>query len=135
MTRSMRVFLFYPMFLWLIGTSFSGAEKASAPSKTIIRLPADKAGNVNPDTHLVLTFPSAPVLGQSGQIRIYDAANNRMVDSLDLSIPAGPTKPTPSPSAIYTPVPYEYISGRFTNANTKPGTPSGVAVPTSDKYQ
>jgi pectinesterase len=90
---------------------------------------------VNPDTHLKLTFESAPILGKSGQIRIYDAADNRLIDLLDLSIPAGPTAPTPSPSATYTPVPYEYVSGHFTNANTKPGTPSGAALPTSDKYQ
>ena len=42
------------------------------------------------DTHLVLTFFSAPTLGKSGQIRIYDAADQSLVDTLDLSIPAGP---------------------------------------------
>jgi pectinesterase len=131
----MKAFLFYPMFLWLISTSFTGAQTASTPSKTIVRLPADKARNVNPDTHLTLTFQSAPVLGNSGQIRIYDAADNRMVDLLDLSIPAGPAKPILSPTATYTPIPYEYVSGRFTNANIKPGTPSGVALPTPDNYQ
>ncbi len=52
--------------------------------------PANHATRVNPDTHLVLTFSSAPVLGKSGQIRIYDAADHRLVDTLDLSIPAGP---------------------------------------------
>jgi len=97
--------------------------------------PADKSTNVNPDTHLELTFQSAPVLGKSGQVRIYDASDNRLVDLLDLSIPPGPTAPTPSPSAIYTPVPYEYAFGKFTNANTKPGTPSGIALPTSGEYQ
>ena len=35
-------------------------------------------------------FPSAPAIGLSGQIRIYDAAGHRLVDTLDLSIPAGP---------------------------------------------
>ena len=52
--------------------------------------PANHATGVNPDTHLVLTFPGAPTLGKSGQIRIYDAADHRLVDTLDLSIPAGP---------------------------------------------
>ena len=52
--------------------------------------PANQAVRVNPDTHLVLTFPSAPTLGKSGQIRIYDAAGHQLVDTLDLSIPAGP---------------------------------------------
>ena len=52
--------------------------------------PANKATHVNPDAHLVLTFFSAATLGKSGQIRIYDAADHSLVDTLDLSIPAGP---------------------------------------------
>ena len=52
--------------------------------------PASHATLVNPDTHLVLTFPGAPTLGKSGQIRIYDAADHHLADTLDLSIPAGP---------------------------------------------
>jgi hypothetical protein len=54
------------------------------------RFPANHAVRVNPDTHLVLTFSSAPTLGTSGQIRIYDAGEHHLVDTLDLSIPAGP---------------------------------------------
>ena len=130
----MKTMLLYPAVLLLICTA-SFNQAAPGQAKTFLRFPADGAINVNPDTHLVLTFQSAPVLGNSGQIRIYDAESNRLVDLLDLSIPPGPTTPTPSPSAIYTPVPYEYVSGRFTNANTKPGTPSGLALATSDKYQ
>jgi pectinesterase len=100
------------------------------------RFPVDKAKGVNPDTHLMLTFPSEPILGHSGQIRIYDAADDRLVDLLDLSIPPGPTTFVKAPaSPSYTPIPYEYVSGHFTNANTKPGTPSGVALPTPDIYQ
>ena len=38
-------------------------------------------------------------------------------------------------AAPYTPVPYDYIAGHFTNANTMPGTPSGVAVATPATYQ
>jgi pectinesterase len=121
-------------FLCLICALLGGVQFAQ-DKKAIIRFPADKAVNVNPDAHLELTFPSAPTLGKSGKIRIYDAADNRQVDLLDLSIPPGPTETTPSPSAIYTPVPYEYVSGRFTNANTKPGTPSGAALPTTGEYQ
>jgi len=52
--------------------------------------PANNAIRVNPDTHLVLTFSSPPTLGKSGQIRIYDAGDHSVVDTLDLSIPAGP---------------------------------------------
>lgn len=103
--------------------------------ETAVLFPADKSTNVNIDTHLKLTFNGIPVLGKSGQIRIYDAANSRLIDLLDLSIPPGPTAPTPSPSATYTPVPYEYKTTNYTNANTKPGTPSGVALPSPFNYQ
>ena len=96
--------------------------------------PAAKAINVNPDTHLKLTFHSEPVVGDSGKIRIYDASDNRLVDSLDMSKPPGPAVPNRQ-RVPYTPVPYQYVSGHFTNANTKPGTPSGAALPTPDNYQ
>ena len=100
------------------------------------RFPADRSTEVNPDTHLVLTFRSAPTLGKSGKIRIYDAATDKLVDTLDLSIPPGPTAGAGGPTAPYTPVPYEYVAGRrLTNANAVPGTPSGVAVPTSPNFQ
>ena len=66
--------------------AFAPSARAQAP--TIF--PANKAIAVNPDTHLVLTFSSAPTLGKSGQVRIYDAADHSLVDTLDLSIPAGP---------------------------------------------
>ena len=135
MAKTIRIFFLVPLLLGLIDISSDGLPGAPSASEPIVLLPVHNARNVNPDTHLVLTFPSTPVLGNSGQIRIYDAADNRLVDTLDLSIPPGPTQPTPSPSATYSPVPYEYVSGRFTNANTKAGTPSGAALPTPDNYQ
>ncbi len=54
------------------------------------RFPADKASNVNPDTHLILRFDHAPTLGNAGQIRIYDATDDKLVDTLDISIAPGP---------------------------------------------
>ena len=84
------------------------------------RFPADKAREVNPDTHLILTFSSKPTLGTSGQIRIYDAANDRLVDVLDLSIPPGPTIPNRTP-APYTPVPYEYVTRPLHQCQHKTG--------------
>jgi pectin methylesterase-like acyl-CoA thioesterase len=99
------------------------------------RFPANAATGVSPDTHLVLTFPSVPTVGKSGQIRIYDAADNRLVDTLDLSLPPGPTSGVTGPAAPYTPTPYEYTAAHPTNADTIPGTPSGAAVPTSRDYQ
>jgi pectinesterase len=128
-------FLLYSIFFCLICTSFAGAQESSVLPGAVIRFPADKAMNINPDTHLELTFRSVPLLGKSGEIRIYDASDNRLVDLLDLSIPAGPVARTISPSATYSPFPYDYTPTRSTNANTKPGTPSGVALPTPFNYQ
>lgn len=53
--------------------------------------PTNGQHNVNPDTHLVLTFPSPPTIGTNGTIRVYDTADNKLVDTLDLSIPSSPS--------------------------------------------
>ncbi|MBR5084493.1 MAG: carbohydrate esterase, partial [Prevotella sp.] len=71
-------------------------------------------------------------------IRIFDCSTGKLVDQLDMSIPPGPTESQPrNPDAIYTPVPYQYVSQQITNRNTKPGTPSGAAEKAKDlgKYQ
>jgi pectinesterase len=125
----------YFALIMVISTNTVYAQSSSFVSNTIVRFPADKATNINPDTHLELTFKNAPVLGTEGQIRIYDASDDRLVDMLDLSIPAGPATGDTTTGAIYTPAPYNYVSKNSTNVNTKPGTPSGLALPTSDKYQ
>ncbi len=90
---------------------------------------------MNPDTHLVLTFPSAPAIGKSGQIRVYDASDNKLVDTLDMSIPPGPTAGVTGPAAPYIPTPYDYSRPHQSNATVTPGTPSGGAAPTSREYQ
>ncbi len=106
---------------------------AQRPPSPAVRFPADGAINVNPDTHLVLTFASPPSLGKAGQIRIYDAATDKLADMLDLSIPPGSGATAAAPP---TPTPYEYPKGpRATNANTIPGTPSGVAERTPNTAQ
>jgi pectinesterase len=125
------------IYLFLLGflfTPFLYAQTSSVESMMVVKFPANGAGNVNPDTHLQLTFSGEPILGNAGKIRIYDAADDMPVDSLDLGIPPGPTIPNRD-RVPYSPVPYEYVSGNFTNANTKPGTPSGVALPTPDTFQ
>lgn len=61
-----------------------------AQKRTPILFPVNNAKNVNPDTHLVITFSASPILRNEGQIRIFDASNDKLVDSLDLSIPPGP---------------------------------------------
>ena len=109
---------------------------AAASGQTLF--PANDAQNVNPDLQLKITFNQPPTIGKAGQVRVYDAADGRLVDTLDLSIPPGPTERATGAalSAPYLLAPYNY--GRQstpTNANTKPGTPSAGAEPTSDKYQ
>ncbi len=84
---------------------------ALAQTAAVTCFPANHAARVNPDTHLVLTFLTPPTLGNSGQIRIYDAAGHQLVDTLDLSIPAGPdpsrriTAPTVLGSALDSTIP------------------------------
>ena len=92
--------------LFLFSMVLPAARFAEAQTAAVTRFPADKAAGVNPDTHLVLTFSSAPTVGKSGLIRIYDAADHSVVDTLDLSIPAGPdpsrrvtVAPAPAPVA------------------------------------
>jgi pectin methylesterase-like acyl-CoA thioesterase len=100
--------------------------------------PANKATLVNPDVVLKLTFNSPPKIGNIGLIRIFDAATEKVVDTLDMSIPPGPTKPVdPAVRAKnYLAFPYPYARDkRPTNRETKPGTGSAGATPTSDQYQ
>lgn len=80
---------FVRSFCALAAAAFLAAGLADAQTAPIC-LPANNATLVNPDTHLVLTFSSPPVLGKSGQVRIYDASDHHLADTLDLSIGAGP---------------------------------------------
>ncbi len=97
--------------------------------------PARNAAGVNVDTHLVLEFAEPPVVGNNGCIRVYEEGTGRLVDCLDLSIPAGPTESRKNPEADYTPVPYRYEASDRTNANTVPGTPSGCNRRDEGNYQ
>jgi pectinesterase len=109
---------------------------SSAGAQTLF--PANNAKGVNPDVQLRLTFSQPPSIGKSGKLRIYDAANDRLVDSLDLSIPPGPTERATgaATTAPYLSTPYSYERSAVpTNANTKPGTPTAGAEPTQGNYQ
>ncbi|MCS0630786.1 pectinesterase family protein [Telluria mixta] len=106
------------------------------PAGAATQLPPNGATNVNPDTHLVLRFASPPTIGHAGRIRIYDAADDRLVDELDMGIPAGPTERAAGPYPPYLATPYEYDGPRRSNADTKPGTPSAPGVaPAAGNYQ
>jgi pectinesterase len=76
----------------LCGESSNSTLSSSLQSSFTI-FPANRATDVNPDTHLVLTFSRPPKVGRSGTIRVYDAKTNAVVDSIDMRIP---TSPNPS---------------------------------------
>jgi hypothetical protein len=60
--------------LFLMGPSALGKQVVS-------RQPAQGAEGVCVDTHLTLTFDDPPTLGTTGTIRIYDASDDKVVDT------------------------------------------------------
>ncbi len=52
------------------------------------RQPAPGAAGVCVDTHLTLAFDRPPAVGTAGTVRIYDAADDMLVDTLDVGVPA-----------------------------------------------
>ena len=52
--------------------------------------PANGATNVNPDTHLTLTFDAPPEITHTGMIEIVDQASGDVVSSIDMSVPYSP---------------------------------------------
>ena len=123
--------LFFSSFVILC--VFYACQPKDSAALQLYPQPEQKAVNV--DTHLKITFDTQPEIGTSGLIRIYEQETDTLVDVLDLSIPPGPTEPRKNPEATYTQTPYQYAPATATNANTKPGTPSGTAAPNSDEYQ
>ena len=107
------------------------------PSTSVVFFPSRGADAVCVDTHLMLTFEETPSIGNTGWIRIFDVGTGECVDSLDLSVPAGPTESrTYAPDIDYTKIPYDYAREFVpTNRNTVPGTPSGTAETTPPEYQ
>jgi len=98
--------------------------------------PEENSNGINVDTHLVIQFDQNIEAGNKGKITVYDKTTKKVVDCIDMSIPAGPTEGQPkNPKAIYTPVPYIYQVANITNRNTRPGTPSGAAKEDKRRYQ
>ena len=98
--------------------------------------PENGAKEVNIDTHLILTMAEEAHIGQQGFVTVYDRKTGKMVDRLDMNIPAGPTKGMPANGAAqYSPVPYIYRSQHITNRNTRAGTPSGANAWDTGRYQ
>ncbi len=98
--------------------------------------PEDNANGINVDSHLVIQFNQNVKAGNKGKITVYDKTTRKVVDCIDISIPAGPTEGQPkNPKATYTPVPYIYKVANITNRNMRPGTPSGAAKEDKRRYQ
>ncbi len=103
------------------------------------RFPANGSTSVNPDVQLRLTFDRPPVIGKSGFIRVFDAANDRLVDQIDMSVPPGPTASAAGAALtapyVSSPYPYAALPAGRTNANTRAGTPTAGAEPPPGGYQ
>ena len=97
--------------------------------------PANLSNNVCIDTELILTFKEKPFLGKSGYIRVFEYETEELVDIIDLSLPAGPSKARKNPSADYIKSPYEYKDEIITNKNTVAGTPSADYIQSDEKFQ
>ncbi|MCB0638111.1 MAG: Ig-like domain-containing protein [Lewinella sp.] len=107
-------------FLLLASPSSPGGQSPVGASFEPSRFPAHAATNVNPDTRLVLTFPAPPTLHNAGEIRIYDASNDELVDLLDMSIPPGPKNtrtPAPYDSLVYDHIPNKLYTVREPDTN------------------
>jgi pectin methylesterase-like acyl-CoA thioesterase len=66
--------------------------------------PAAGATSVCPDTPLRLTFAAAPTLGAAGKIRVFDAAGNSPVETIDISSPTSTQTIGGLPNYKYYPV-------------------------------
>lgn len=57
--------------------------------------PMENSQDVNIDTHLVIEFDKVVTTGSKGVITVTDKTTHKVVDRIDMSIPAGPTKGQP----------------------------------------
>jgi pectin methylesterase-like acyl-CoA thioesterase len=87
--------------------SNSGGNVTSAPARLLVVSamaatafgPTAGASNVNIDAQLRVTFDQAPVVGTSGKVRVYNAADNSLVDTVDLGIDTNTGIHAPGPQS------------------------------------
>ena len=79
--------------VWIVGCAaqlanpLQAAAVESAANLAVATLfPAADSKDVCPDTPLRMTFSSAPVVG-AGTIEVFDAANDALVDTIDVAVP------------------------------------------------
>lgn len=90
------------------------AQMGPTPPGVSQLLPQNDATDVNPDVQLKLTFSSAPPLGITGKVKVFDASNDAVVDELDLSVPPGPKNtrtPPPYDALTYPSAPNTVLKG------------------------
>ncbi|HEX7632685.1 MAG TPA: pectinesterase family protein, partial [Lacunisphaera sp.] len=86
------------------------------------------SGARNPDVRLSITFNQTPIIGVQGFIRIYDAATNNVVDTIDLVAATALRDSLRASSTLSTqllPVQTKPIGGIATNFNYYPVTVTG----------
>lgn len=81
--------------LWAAWLPLAVLAQGSAPTLS----PAPQAKGISPDTQLSIRFASPPIVSSSGLIRIHDADDGRLVDTLDLAVPASPNRRMTAPEA------------------------------------
>ena len=92
--------------------------------------PANTAGNRNPDTRLAITFNAPVAAGVSGFLRIHDASDDSVVDTIDFAVAFALRTALRTVSTVSTlnlPVQNQSIGG-VTNFNYYPLTISGNTV-------
>ncbi len=114
-----------------------GASAAGVSAKVVALYPEKGSVDICIDTKLRIDFDNQLEKGSLGMIRIIDNATGLCIDSIDISIPDGPTESrTYPPEVTYTKTGYDYARAEMqTNRTVTPGTPSGEAEPTPRDYQ
>jgi len=75
---------FLPRIAWLLPALLVPPQTRAADIPLAHAFPAPRAASVCPDTPLRLAFAEPPTLGAKGKIEIHDAADDHVVDTIDV---------------------------------------------------
>jgi pectin methylesterase-like acyl-CoA thioesterase len=92
---------------YTVVVSNSGGNVTSAPARLLVVSamaanafgPAAGATNVNIDAQLKVTFDQTPTVGTSGKVRVFNAADNSLVDTVDLGVDTNTGVHAPGPQS------------------------------------
>jgi len=92
---------------YTVVVSNSGGNVTSTPAQLLVVSPmqatafgpAANASGVNIDAQLKVTFDQAPKVGTNGKVRIFSAADNTLVDTVDLGIDTNTGVHAPGPQS------------------------------------